>query len=194
MNDAAPTLDNFFQYRQTCVEGSKELKALDSSNSLAQLREKAGNAAQKNPLTVTANQLLDPIAGLLDISLLDIIVRAWNEHELFEKYLDPNKYDPKESVLISLKKHSIFSSHSPHIDVSLNGRKLGQIDFKIDLALTLEGIILELQGGELQKIRFGNMQGQGTLKCEDLVLLKRDTGTIEFPGKVRFSGSDLARP
>jgi hypothetical protein len=192
MNDAAPTLDNFFQYRQTCVDGSKELKALDSSNSLTRVREKAGNSVKKNPLPVTADQLRDPIGGLLDISLLDIIVRAWNEHKLFEKYLDPDKYDPKESVLISLKKHSISSSHSPHIDVSLNGQKLGQIDFQIDLALTLEGIILELRGGELREIRFGNMKGRGTLKCEDLVLLKRDTGTIEFPGKVRFSGSDLA--
>jgi len=193
MNDAAPTLDNFFQYRQTCVDGSKELKALDSSDSLNRVREKAGNAVKKNPLPVTADQLRDPIGGLLDISLLDIIVRAWNEHSLFEKYLDPEKYDPKESVLISLKRHSISSSHSPHIDVSLNGQKLGQIDFQIDLALTIEGIILELRGGELREIRFGNMKGRGTLKCEDLVLLKRDTGTIEFPGKVRFSGSDLAR-
>ncbi len=191
MSDAAPTLDNFFQYRQTCVSGSKELKALDSGNSLTRVKKKIGDATGNKTLPVTADQLRDPISGILDISLLDIIVRAWNEHNLFEKYLDPEQYDARESVLISLKKHSIASSHNPHVDVSLNGQKLGQIDFRIDLALTLEGIILELRGGELREIRFGNMKGRGTLKCEDLVLLKRDTGTIDFPGKVRFSGSDL---
>ena len=187
MNDVAPTLDTFFRYRQEFVSGSQKLGALESTQSMTRIMKEVQNRAKKHPLSVTANELRSPIGELLNASLLDIIVRAWNKNNLFEKYLDPEKYDPKESVLISLKKHSVTSSHSPHIDVSLNGKKLGQIDLKIDLALTLEGIILEVRGGQLQEIRFGNMKGQGTLKCEDLVLLKRDTGTIEFPGTIRFA-------
>lgn len=190
MNDVAPTLDTFFQYRQAYDSGSKELKALDSTKSMTRVKEEVQFAANKHSLSMTANQLHSPIGELLNVSLLDIIVRAWNENNLFEKYLDPEKYDPKESVLISLNKHSVTSSHSPHIDVSLNGKKLGQIDLKIDLALTIEGVILEIRGGQLQEIQFGNIKGQGTLKCEDLVLLKRDTGTIEFPGTIRFSEPD----
>jgi hypothetical protein len=187
MSENAPTLDTFFQYSQAYDPGSGELKTLDSSRAVARMRKKVQKMAGRRSLPVTANELAGPIGQLLDFSLLDIMVRAWNENNLFEKYLDPDKYDPREPVFISLRKHKISSSHSPHVDVILNGQKLGQIDFSIDVSLTLEGIILELRGGQLREIRFGNMKGRGTLKCEGLVLLKRDTGTIKIPGTFRFS-------
>ena len=194
MSNAAATLDNFFGYRQSYVTGDQELKELESTRSLTRVKAQVDEAAKKSPLSISANELHRPIGELLNISLLDIIVRAWNANNLFEKYLDPEKYDPNESVLISLVDHSITSNHSPYIEVGLNGKKLGQIDFQINLALSLEGVILEIIGGQLREIRLGTMRGSGTLKCEDLVLLKRNTGSVEFPGKIPYAHTgNLAR-
>ena len=185
-NADTPTLDTFFEFSQAMDSDGGDLGRLETSQSMTRIRKELKEAAGKQPAAMSARQLQGPISQLLGESLLDIIVRAWNENHLFEKFLDPDQYDPDESVLISLKKHSLTSSHRPHVDVSLNGKVLGRIDFAIELALTLEGVILELRAGKLRELRVGKLQGSGTLKCEDLVLVRRDTGPVDFPGTIRF--------
>ena len=188
MNASALTLDTFFQFSDLHQPGGGKLKKLESARPMKRAQRQLRKTAGRHTAPLTANDLITPMSELLDVSLMDIIVRAWNSNNLFEKYLDPEKYDPSKPVLISLKKHSITSTHAPRIDINMNGSRLGQIDFEIDLTLTLEGVILELRGGELREIRTGQLVGSGTLKCEKLVLLKRSTGAIDVPGKITFPG------
>jgi hypothetical protein len=81
-------------------------------------------------------------------------------------------------------------SHQPHLDVILNGEKIDSIDFQLDLTLTLEGVILQIQGGRIQEIQSGTIKGNGTLKCENLILFKRETDTMDLPGTLKFSEQD----
>ena len=187
MNDTQLTLDSFFQFRQASAFNSADLEALESTMPVVRVKEAIQEADKNNSLLVKTSALLDPIGELLDVSLGDIIVRAWTENKLFEKFLDPEKYNPQESILISLKKHKVSSSHKPYIDVSLNGKKIDTIDFQIDLTLTLEGVVLKIRDGRVCEIQSGTMKGSGTVKCEGLVLLKRDTGSINLPGAIKFS-------
>jgi hypothetical protein len=66
--------------------------------------------------------------------------------------------------------------------VTLTGKEVGRIDFRIDLTLILEGIILKIQAGRICEIRSGHVKGRGAVSSGELVILKRELCNIELPG------------
>ena len=187
MNDNQATLETFFNFTQAVVPGSEEFEKLEADQLTARIEDAIKNSKKNFSVPIVAGALIVPIAALLNIPLQDIIVRAWNEGGLFEKYLDPEKYDPDESISIVLKNHEVTSSHAPAIDVELNEKKIGSIDFQLDLTLTFEGVILHIRGGRILEIQAGRIKGEGTLKCENFILVKRETETMDLPGTIKFS-------
>jgi hypothetical protein len=192
MNDNQATLETFFKFTQAAVPGSEEFEKLEADQLTARIEDAIKNSKKNFSVPIVAGALLGPIAALLNIPLQDIIVRAWNEGGLFEKYLDPEKYDPDESISIVLKNHEVTSSHAPAIDVELNEKKIGSIDFQLDLTLTFEGAILQIRGGRIIEIQAGRIKGAGTLMCESFILVKRETETMDLPGTIKFSEQDSA--
>ena len=62
---------------------------------------------------------------------------------------DPAKYPPEDVVVVPLTKHKVESKHHPYLELSVDGKALGRLPFEIDLALTLEGVELTIQGGRI---------------------------------------------
>lgn len=192
MNDQQTTLETFFEFTQAPAPDSEESERLEAGLLAARIEEAIKKSNKNFSVPIATGALLGAIAVLLNIPLQDIIVRAWNEGKLFEKYLDPEKYDPDESISIVLKNHDVTSSHAPKIDVELNGAKIDSIDFQLDLTLTLEGVSLQIRGGRIREIQAGRIKGVGTLKCEGRILFTRETETMDLPGTIKFSEQDSA--
>jgi len=192
MNDKPATLESFFEFTQAHAPGSEEIERLEAGLPTAHIEKEMKKSKKNYSVPIATGALLGAIAALLDIPLQDVIVRAWNEGKLFEKYLDPEKYDPDEIISIVLKDHDVTSSHAPNIDVLFNGDKIYSIDFQLELTLTLEGVILQIQGGRIREIQAGRIKGEGTLKCENLILFTRETETMDLPGTIKFSQQDSA--
>lgn len=193
MSDTQATLEGFFALERARASGDASLEQVDAAASTAKVKQTLADAAKGHSWAAASDEIQNQVSGLLDVSMLDIVVRAWNENKLFERFLNPDEYDPNETFQVSLKKHTIRSKHQPHIDVTLNGKLLGRIDFQIELALTLEGVILTIRGGRVHEVQLGKAQGSGTLKCENLILLKRSSGPVELPGKIRFQERSAVR-
>lgn len=194
MNDARPTLATFFRFENTPTADPDELSALASAEQVAHIKDALQRQTEGHDWSVVPSQLHSHIGELLDIRLQDILVRAWKENKLLDKFLNPQAYDPDEALLLSLKKHTISSQHKPHIDVAFNGEAIGRIDFDIDLSFTLEGIILKIQAGRIHEIRAGNVQGRGTLSMGKLTLLKRDLCDITLPGVISIAEPAYGHP
>jgi hypothetical protein len=182
MNDTLTTLETFFQFDDEHAARTEHLKTLGSAEQMAPVQEALRNQAGKHAWPAVSSELYGQFGKLLDISLGDILVRAWNKTKLLDRFLNPEKYDPNESILLSLKEHTITSQHHPHLDVTLNGKEIGRIDFRIDLTLILEGIILKIQAGRICEIRSGHVKGRGAVSSGELVILKRELCNIELPG------------
>ena len=190
MNDNQATLETFFEFTQTHAPGSKEFERIEADLPTASIKKAIKKSKKNYAVPIATGALLGAIAALLNIPLRDIIERAWNEGGLFKNYLDPEKYDPDESISIVLKNHDVTSSHEPKIDVLLNGDKIDSIDFQLDLTLTIEGVILHIKGGRIREIQAGRIKGSATLKCENLILFTRETETMDLPGTIKFPEQD----
>lgn len=85
-----------------------------------------------------------------------------------------------------MAEHTIKSEHKPYIEILINDKSVGKIDFNINISLTLKGIILKIRDGKIQEIQTGSCKGKGTIKCENFVILEKETESISLPGSINL--------
>lgn len=134
-------------------------------------------------------RLLEQAETLLDVDLQTILAQAWSHYGELDQYADQEAYPPEETVLVPLAQHVVQSVHQPHIELSLKGMPLIKpfnINFRISLMLTLEGVVLEVRGGRVMKAKVGLCKGSGALACQGIALLTVGDLTVNLPGSLDF--------
>jgi hypothetical protein len=181
MSDSQITLKQFFSPEKKL--SPKSLSSLELSKKFASLKKKIWKETKvKGPLIL--DSIIKKTIDMLDIKVLDIMVKAWNKYKILLKYLDKEKYPPDETFLVPLAEHTINSEHRPSIDILINDQPVGNIEFSITFSIMLEGIILKIQDGKIKGINTGTCKGKGTLKCENVVILEKKTASIPLPGSI----------
>lgn len=183
MNNLEITLNQFFSLKELA---QSRLSTIESSEKMSLLKEKVSKEIKEIRWPVTFNEIIKKVEDLLNISVSDIMVSAWNKYRELLKYTDKGKYPPDVSVLVPLAEHTIKSVHKPSIEILINDKPVGKIDFDINIALTLKGFILKIQDGKIKEIKTGNCKGKGTIKCEDFVILAKETESFPLPGSINL--------
>ena len=151
MSKARITLEDFLGLNEIDLTPDRvpELMASDAYTQVkAQLEKQAGPVWQ-----IVRTQIPGHLTKLLDIDGVAVLVGAWNKARELRKYRDPVKYPPEDVVVVPLTKHKVESKHRPYLDLSVDGRPVGRLHFDVDLALTLEGVELTIQGGGSRRSR-----------------------------------------
>ncbi len=123
---------------------------------------------------------------LLNIPIPEVLIRAWRESGVLNKYTNKEEYDPEAIVFIELKEHTITSNHKPHLDIEINNRSIGKITFEINLELTVQGIILKIQDARIKQIRTGIVKASGVINCEGVEITKKESEEIQLPGTIEL--------
>lgn len=167
--------DEGFRYN---LEKSLDGEAFNS------MRQSYAEKPVSMPWPGLSKEIQSKAGDLLSVSLPDILIRAWNKAGILNKYINKEKYDPEEVFLIELKEHTITSQHKPYLDVEVNNKSIGRINFEIDLELAVQGIILKIQDAKIKQIRTGSLKISGTINCEGLEIAKKKSKEVNLPGKI----------
>jgi hypothetical protein len=186
MNDETYTLKMFFSLG---AKPSPEVKSkMERNDQALLLREKISTTMGKNGWSAAFEEIYKIATGLLDISVVDVLLGAWSRYQALKKYLDKEKYPPTQSIIVPLSEHTVKSEHNPHVEILVDDEPVGKIAFQITLAFTVRGAILMVQDGKIKGIKTGEIKGKGTLKCEGALLLEQDFRAIPLPGSVDLGG------
>lgn len=153
-------------------------------------RDRSGGilAAAGQALGPFADRLTDVIANelarTLDDPVSDLLVEAWRRYRPLRKYRDENEYPPSEVVEAVLSNHSVQVSDEPRIEVLVDGSKVAELTFQLDLELSVDAACLTIQGGRILEIAPGSCTGTGTLKFEGTLIAQRETRELTLPGSV----------
>lgn len=173
MNSSGITLNKIFSFKEKDLS-HKFLSEIES------------NEVKGIKWPVASNEIMKKMGDLLNISIMDIMVKAWNKYGFLRKYLNNKNYLPDETILVPLSKHTIKSEHHPYIEILIDERPVKKIMFNITVALTLKGIILKIQGGKIKEIQTGDCVGSGSITYKDTTILKKDFVSISLPGSVEL--------
>jgi hypothetical protein len=175
------TLNRFFS-SETELSVKKLMKA-DSRDNVADLKKKLTQEV-KVVWPVACGFILKEFMEILNMKVSDVMIAAWNQYKALVQYTDEKKYPPGESYLVPLAKHTIESIHKPFLEILVNHHPVGKINFEIIISLAVEGIVLKIQDGKIMEVRTGSCKGGGSIKCEDKLILKKETGPFSLPGLI----------
>ena len=182
MDNTKVTLKDFFLPPAGLYQTKLSSPELEAN--LANIKKALDESKVTWPLAL--NKISEKTEDLLDISVPDILVSAWNKYFVLLKYLDKKKYPPNETFLVPLLEHTVKSQHHPFIELIINNVSITKLDFDINVSLTLKGMVLKIQDGKVLEISTGNCKGKGTVKCHKLLILEKETRTFSMPQSIKL--------
>ncbi len=133
------------------------------------------------------------IAGLLDISFVNVLVGAWNKSFAVGQQIEKSLKSPGKDLFLQLAEHKITSKHEPHLALLKDGQEIGRLPFSLSLELVLQGAVLRIRDGEIKEIETSRIKGKGSLKCAGATLIDKELQPISLPGTLAV-GLKVATP
>lgn len=124
------------------------------------------------------------VLDLLDINVVDVLVGGWKAHRDVHRELDRTATDPSRTAMVQLTHHTIYSVHTPAIELRAQGRKVLEVSFPVELTLEIDAVRLTIRGGAIREIHPGDVKVRGTMKLENTVVLERQLSAITLPGRI----------
>jgi hypothetical protein len=175
------TLADFFGHADIDASPLEKLQKTELIETLRKSLPAKEIALQWKPVW---SSIIDHIGKLLDIDMVEIMLRAWKNFFDLHKYADTAAFPPDHTYLETLVEHSITSKHVPEIVVEIDHAIKKTIPFEISLQLKLKGFVLEITAGKIMKIRTGECSGKGSLKCMNVALLEKESAKVALPGTI----------
>lgn len=189
MDSSHLTLQHFFRLKEKQLTDRKR-SDFEATEKVATIKEKLKKETKDVKWSLVSDEMTNKILDLLNIKIKDILVGAWDKSKEIKRYLNKDACYPDETILVSLAEHTIRSEHKPSLELLLNDKPIGSIEFNISIALHLNGIILRIKGGKIRQIHTGACKGSGRIKCEDFTLLERKTEAFSIPGVIELGEAE----
>lgn len=184
MTDAPLTLKSFF-----CADPDAPIA---DSCEMTLARKAVQEACKSVPAPARAG-LVKALAGSLDelfgVGIGSVLETSWGKLEALKTSLDSTRADPAKIAHVPLLDHKVTSTHQPHIDLMLGGRKIARLAFDIGLTLDLRGVQLDIRQGRIHGLTGGEARGEGTFSFGGQPLLQRTTPALALPGRLAFIGA-----
>jgi hypothetical protein len=127
--------------------------------------------------------LTSKIGELFNIQLPELLVPSWKKAKELQEALEESKKSPDEVIFLNLAEHEITNKFHPYIEIRVAGLPLPKkIEFTVQIATTLKGINLKIQGGTIKEIQAGTCDFEGKVKYQDLTIADKKVGPIELLG------------
>jgi hypothetical protein len=69
------------------------------------------------------------------------------------------------------------------------------LTFEIAAELDLKGLVATVQDARIRALRIGSCRAKGSVKCEGVLLIKRETRELDLPGRIVLGhGIPIKRP
>jgi hypothetical protein len=147
---------------------------MESCRKVCRFREGMARSFLEVPWKSVLTEISSKAVEILDMSIPQVLVRAWKKYDLL------SEGSPNAVKNVELVSHTVKSIHRPRSVISVDGIETCEIHFEIELSLAMHGIILMILNGRLKEISTGNCKGQLSIRCEDCLIIEKETRTIEF--------------
>ncbi len=131
-----------------------------------------------------ATEIAEKLEQMFDIRLTDVLASAWKDYEELRECADPAKHPADETISLPMVDHRIETTLRPCLDVVIGARPPIRIAFEITCGLELKGLVVKIQDATIRTIRIGSCRAKGSVKCEGVILIQRETRELDLPGRI----------
>ena len=193
MNETDMTLRRLFSLPGNTLPAAART-TVQANHLIPALKEALAKQSRMIKWDAVSDIIAEKTVEMLDVPVLHILVSAWQKYREVEEFGDPEKYPPADTQLVPLAEHTVKSEHRPYLEVLFKGVPVSTIEFTLTVLFTLEGFVLQIQGGRIKAIRTGALKGHGSLALESSVVMEKNFGTIQLPGTLNLGEGIPLRP
>ena len=122
---------------------------------------------------------------LVDIDFAEVISEGWRKMGALNAAAKRTRDESGSSEVVDLASHSIASTHTPRVELQIDGAPVATVKFELSLKFTLKAVVATVSRGRLTELHSGTCDIEGLLKAEGKQLAKR-SGHYELPLLIRL--------
>jgi len=123
------------------------------------------------------------VAGLLDISLVGVLVSAWRTHHDLISAARRTLAVPGSTELVPLAEHQVTSAMHPYVTVFVDGYEVATIHLDLSLLFDVKAVLAGIRDGQLVELHSGHCDVTATLAIEKTNVASKQIG-FELPGAI----------
>jgi hypothetical protein len=128
----------------------------DKDASIQQIRTALEQEITELDWDSVKDEIYQQLDTLLDISLYDVLERAWLTSKPVSQAIEKQLLNQSDSVaVIPLLPHKVRSKHQPSLQIHLNHKEVGELPLVATYTFRLSAVLLKIQYGKIQTILAG---------------------------------------
>jgi len=135
---------------------------------------------------VAAREVTTATAELLDINLVDVLLRGWREYADLTSAARRTLAAPDTSELVSLTSHRVRMSQQPSVAVLVDGRQVADLRLGLSLVFEVKAVLARVRAGQLVAVVSGNCDVTATLAIDDVDIVSKQA-QFELPGEAALT-------
>lgn len=117
------------------------------------------------------------VGRLLDLDLEDVLLAGWRGHQALRAAGQRSlSTAPDGEELVELASHSIASTHSPHVDLLLNGSTITTLEVHITITVDVDALVAVVRAGRLVELQGGQSLATLDVLVEGIPVVTRSRG------------------
>lgn len=128
----------------------------------------------------------DHVCGFLQANLVGVFAGAWAKFSELKKAAGET-CNEGITIDVSLASHDFTYEIEPQVDVLLDGVKVAEIPFKIELICEVNGLDLFLKQGCVYQVRSGKCDCTAEIHCAEKLVWTRKLPSVNLPGELHLS-------
>jgi hypothetical protein len=174
MEENTITLASLFDFSDAALR-SQISEGVSATSLAVQLAAKKLDFSRES----IANEIANKIASLCDVDIIKLLAGAWNKEREIEEYMDKGHQSPGESAFVSLLEHEVKSTWPLVVEIEVRPLSY-KINLDVTIVLSLKGVKLKIEDGELTELISGSIGGKITISVESAGIWKQECKPIDL--------------
>ena len=134
-------------------------------------------------LAAAVHEVSDAAAGLLDVSLIGMLVAGWQAHHDLIMAARRTLAAPDITELVRVATHQITVTQHPSVTVKVDGRRVATLELDLTVVFDVTALLAGVHEGRLVAIRSGRCDITASLAIGGTDVISRQAN-LELPGVV----------
>jgi hypothetical protein len=131
------------------------------------------------------NEVTAAAAGVLDVSLIGVLVAGWREHHDLTAAARRTLATPGSVELVHVATHEVTMTEHPSVTILVDGARIATIELGLSLVLDITALLAGISAGRLVAVHAGRCDVTASLSIDGTEVLTRQ-GRLELPGAIRL--------
>lgn len=124
--------------------------------------------------------------GLLSDNVVDVFAGAWCKFSELTKCAKETVEHSGSASNVVLGDHDFTYEIEPKLEILLDGQRVGEIPFAVEVTFTVNAMVLEIASGCVSKVRSGQLNWSAHVKCGSTEVWTRELGGLDLPGELKL--------